>query len=119
MKTLPGVLGAMALVIACAGKVSAATIVDFVDGTGRASIGGLLSSPSDLSDWYTFEAEAGTAVVIATLPPQFFDTLLNLYRTPAGPAKAGDLVSTFSLVAFDDDNGPGQLSLLTATLAVT
>lgn len=118
MKLLRAVVMALGVFVLCAAAAPAAVIVDSIDGTGVFTFSGDTSSPSDLSDWFTFYADAGTPVVLQTLPPQFFDTYLNLYRTPAGPAKAGDLVSTFVLTAFDDDNGVGNLSTISVTLAL-
>lgn len=84
--------------------------VDSIEGSGPGIYAGSILGSVDTADWYTFYADLGDSVTIATTSASF-DTTLTLYRAPALPA-VGDARVGYTLVAFDDDGGPGTLSLI-------
>jgi hypothetical protein len=84
--------------------------VDTIDGSGPLAVNGTLSNPSDSADWYSFAANVGDSVTIS-LQSTDFDTFLFLYKTPGIPMP-GDLRSTYTQVAEDDDGGGSTNSLI-------
>lgn len=84
--------------------------VDSIEGSGPGTYAGSILGSVDTADWYTFFADLGDSVTLATTSASF-DTTLTLYRSPSLPA-VGDARVGYTLVAFDDDGGPGLLSLI-------
>ncbi len=70
----------------------------------RSTTNGVLEAPGD-DDWFYFEASAGAQVTLETQLGSLADTVLRLY----GP-------DGVTLVAIDDDGGPGFASLINYTV---
>jgi hypothetical protein len=126
MKKWMVTLAAVGAVVALAAPAANAThgtapTVDSIDGSGAGTFVGTLSAV-DTADWYTFFGVAGTVVTIA-MNAQFnaWDPFLTLYRPPSPPGfpAAGDLRASYTLVASDDDSGPGVNSLIQLVLPAT
>ncbi len=103
----------------CAASAHATPIIDFIDDTGAFTFSGITTAVTDPSDWYTFRGTAGTAITLETIAPTAHDTIIRLFRTMGAPAVAGNAVASFQLVEEDDDDGPGNLSVISRTLPFT
>lgn len=88
--------------------------VDEIEGFGPGVFANSFFDP-DTADWFAFMATGATTVTVETTAATF-DTYLTLYSV-AGIPSAGDLRSTYTLVARDDDGGAGLLSLINRTIA--
>jgi hypothetical protein len=117
MVTLAAVVAGVALAAPAANAThGTAPAVDAINGTGPGVFVGDLSA-LDTADWYSFYTFLpGTRVTIAmNIVGAFWDPFLFLYRSSAGgthvPA-AGDLRASYTLLAADDDSGPGNNSLI-------
>jgi VPDSG-CTERM motif len=89
----------------------AVLLIDAISGSWTSNPIGTLSA-SNTNDWYTFYGTAGTVISLG-INSANFDPKMFLYRTPNGPAVAGDDVALLpSSIAVDDDSGPGLLPLI-------
>lgn len=87
-------------------------------GPGGGTVTGTLVS-QDLA-FFTFFSTAGDNLSIRTNPiTGQFDTGLSLLFDASGPILQGDLISSLSLLAEDDDSGAGVLSLINFTTTQT